>query len=224
MKLTIFFISLFALFSCTQSAESNRVVQKVPDDFTDTTIVKTKNVLESRYDSTTYSKSNIYYWIVNSDTLDFELYATEYLEDSALHLYVSHKKAMLFADLLHNLNNALPILKDDFNLNKITSIFIKSPIYYLDVTTKLSEEYALAFGRKNIGYEKLNQFLLTSAFNKTVNDFLNPLNLKVESYGIEKFHLMEKKHFGSYLPGTDLTNYPEFSIAGMGVYVSVENK
>jgi hypothetical protein len=49
------------------------------------------------------------------------------------------------------------------------------------------------------------------------------LNKKVKRYGIEKFQLLEKKNFKSYLSDTDLTDYPEFAIGGMGLSIQLEN-
>jgi hypothetical protein len=84
-------------------------------------------------------------------------------------------------------------------------------------------EYEKKFGKKGIGYQDLNDFLLSSSLNTRLSSFLHPLNKKVKRYSIEKFQLVDKNNFNSYLPDTDLTDYPEFAIGGMGLSVQLEN-
>ena len=195
----------------------------------DTLVVKQRNDL-NKYQIGFYSKSYSYYWLVRKDTLDFILNATEYEKDNTLHINIFHKKPILFATVLEKIEACLPLIKEDFNVSKLNSIYFKEPLYYLDLAKKLSSEYEQEFGRKNISYEKLNQFLLKSSLNEQLNSFLNPLNKRVKRYGIEKFHLMDKKYYESYLyhnerlSDINLTEYPEFILNGMGVYVQLENQ
>ena len=100
----------------------------------------------------------------------------------------------------------------------------------MDLAKSLTGEYEHEFGQKNISREKLNKFLLQSSLTLQLDSLLNPLNKKVESYGMEKFGLMEKKHFKQYLydnagvTNIDFTEYPEFTISCMGIVVELENK
>ena len=196
----------------------------------DTVVVKQRNVLNKSYQIGFYSKSYSYYWLAGKDTLDFFLNITEYGKDSTLHINIRHKEPIFFTVALGKINECLPLIKEDFDVSKFSSIYFNEPIYYLDLAKKLSSEYEQEFGRKNISYEKLNQFLLKSSLTLQLDSFLNPLNKKVKRYGIEKFHLMEKKHYEMYmfhnahLSNIDFTEYPEFTINGGGVDVLLENQ
>lgn len=209
--------------SCNQEKKSYNQTA-ISSDETDTIIVKHKNDINKSYEVGFLSKSYSYYWIVGKDTLDFSVNAREYKKDSTLHLSIHHKKPMIFTTALTKINKYLPHIKEDFYLTKLNSFYFRDPIYYFDLVKELSTEYEKQFGRKNISYEKLNLFLLNSSLNKQLDNFLNPLGKKIKRYSIEKFHLADKKHFGEYLPNVDLTEYPEFTINGMGLYVQLENK
>ena len=191
----------------------------------DTVVVKQRNALNNPTWGILYSKSYSYYWLAEKDTLDFSLYITEYEKDSTFSLRVFHKEPMLFTAVLEKIEECFPLIEEDFDLSKPISFNFMAPIYYLDLAKKLSNEYEQVFGRKNIDYTKLNNFLLTSSLTSQLNHFLNPLNKKVKRYGLEKFFLMEKTHYAHYLPNVDFTEYPEFTFnAHTGIFVSLENK
>ena len=232
MRKIVIILSVLAVItsSCRQN-NARKQIEMASDaqGIQDTTVIKQRNVLnEFRY--SIYSKSYSYYWLAGKDTLDFILNAKEYEKDSTLHIDIRHKEPILFATVLERIEACLLIIKEDFDVSKFSSIYFKEPLYYLDLAKKLSNEYEQEFGRKNISYEKLNQFLLKSYLNVQLNNFLNPLNKKVKRYEIEKFHLMDKKDYESYLynnerlSNIDLTGYPEFTLNGMGVSVQLENK
>ena len=226
MRKTAVIISIFAFIvgGCGQKEMKTTSDTQV---FQDTIVVKHKNVLNNPHDI--YSKSYFYYWLVGKDTLDFMLYATEYKDDSTFHLNVFHNNPILFAIVLERIKECLPLIKEDFDVSKFSSIYFKEPIYYLDLAKKLSSEYEQEFGQKNISYEKLNQFLLKSSLNLQLESFLSPLNKKVKRYGIEKFHLMEKEHYEMHfyykrVSDIDFTEYPEFTLCGIGVSIQLENQ
>lgn len=221
--LTLLFITIIALTSCVQETKSNKQTEK-PFDNLDTLIVKHKHELNKSYEVGFYSKSYSYYWLVGKDTLDFVVNATEYEKDSTLHINIYHEQPILFTKALTKIGECIPSIKEDFYISKLNSFYFRNLIYYFDLTKELSSEYDKQFGRKNISYEKLNTFLLNSNMNKQLDDFVNPFDKKVKRYGIEKFHLTDKKYFSEYLPNVDLTEYPEFAINGMGLSVQLENK
>ena len=191
----------------------------------DTVVVKQKNALSNPTWGVLYSKSYSYYWLAGKDTLDFSLYVTEYEKDSTLSLRVFHKDPMLFTAVLEKIEECFSSIEEDFDLTKLISFNFMAPIYYLDLTEKLSSEYEQEFGRKTIDYAKLNNFLLTSSLTSQLNHFLNPLNKKVKRYGFEKFFLIEKIHYTHYLPDVDFTEYPEFTFNALsGIFVNLENK
>lgn len=226
----IIFINLALILSLTlvlksynQETKSN-IQTAVINNKTDTIIVKHKNDLNKSYDVGFLSKSYSYYWLVGNDTLDFSVNAIEYVKDSTLHISIYHKKPIIFETILTRINECLPQIKEDFYLTKLNSLCFRAPIYYFDLVKVLSVEYKKQFGRKNISYVKLNHFLLKSTLNKQLDNFASPIDKKVKRYSIEKFHLTDKKYFGEYFPNDDLTEYPEFTINGMGLCIQLENK
>lgn len=224
MKLTTFIIILVCLTSCGQDKKANSNLIPSSEKVKDTIIIKKQNALNTSYQAGFYSKSFSYYWIADKDTLDFSLNAVQYKEDYTLHISVSHKKPILFTQLLDHINKSFPLIQSDFDVTKLNTIYIQSPIYYPDLTKKLSSEYEKMYGSKSVSYENLHKFLLASSLNEEMDNFLNPLNKKVKRYGIEKFHIMKKEHFGNYIEDVDLSAYPEFTIHGMGISIQLENK
>ena len=223
MRKTAIILCVFTLIvsSCGQIV---RKQTETESDIQNTIIVKQENILKSK-DSAWYSKSYSYYWLAGKDTLDFIISVGEWKRDSALFLHFFHREPMLFADALNEIEACLPLIKEDFDLSKLVSLQFMQPIYYLDLSTKLSSEYEQKFGRKNVDYAKFDKLLSESSLTSQLNHFLNPLNKKVKMYGFEKFHLINKEHYENYLPNVDFTDYPEFTFSahtGMGVYL--ENK
>lgn len=223
MRFCISIILLILLISCVQENKSNPENTHVIQDTEDTILIKQQNVLNEAYEVGFYSKSFSYYWVTSKDTIDFFMNVAEYEKDSTFHINIHHKKPLLFTTILEKINQSLPTIRNDFDIAKFSSIYFKSPIYYLDLSKELSSEYEKKFGKKGISYQKLNEFLLNSSLNTRLNSFLYPLNKKVKRYSIEKFQLVDKNNFSSYLPDTDLTDYPEFAIGGMGLSVQLEN-
>lgn len=221
---TILFSITLSLLSCIQETKSENQTENTSANVKDTIIAKQRNVLIKSYEVDFYSKAYSYYWIVGKDTLDFVLNATEHKKDSTLHLNIHHKRPIFFYTTLTRISECIPLIREEFYISKFKSIYFRNPIYYLDLTKELSSEYEKQFGQKYISYKKLNQFLLNSKPNKNLNGFVNSLDKKVKRYSIEKFQLTEKKYYGGYLTGVDLTEYPEFAINGMGLYLELENK
>lgn len=218
------------LIGCEQSNKKKQTTTiSATQNIQDTIVVKQKNVLKP-FEIGFRSKSYSYYWLAGKDTLDFSVDVYEYESDSTVSLDVYHnKKLMLFSVVLRKINECLPLIKEDFNLSKFSFIDFNEPLYYLDLAKKLSSEYEQKFERKNVSYEKLNQFLLQSSLTLQLDSVLNPLNKKVKSYGMEKFGLMGKKYYKQYLydnlrvSNIDFTEYPEFTISSMGMAVELEN-
>lgn len=224
MKTILFIVSILILASCVQDKKTNTENQKSSIEISDTIIFKHKNTLNESYEVGFYSKSYSYYWLKGKDTLDLILNVTEFEKDSTLDLNIIHENPILFSAVLSEINKCLPLIKQDFDISKLSSICFKSPIYYLDLTKELSSEYEQNFGRRNISYSKLNQFLLKSSLTTRLNNFLNPLVKKTKRYHIEKFHLIDKKYYRKTMTKIDFTEFPEFSISGMDITVQLENK
>lgn len=211
------------LISCGQENKSNLENTNVIQDTKDTILIKQQNVLNKSYEVGFYSKSFSYYWVTGKDTIDLFMNVAEYEKDSTCSINIHHKKSRLFTTTLDRVNQSLQTISSDFDITKLRSIYFKSPIYYLDLTKELMSEYEKKFGKRGISYQDLNDFLLTSSLNIRLNSFLFPLNKRVKRYSIEKFQLVDKDNFNSVLSDTDLKEYPEFAIGGMGLSVQLEN-
>ena len=221
-KITIILsVLMLVLSGCGQTTKK----QTETIDIQDTIIVKQRNLFNQSWQTDFYSKSYSYYWLVGKDTLDFKIDITEYKRDTTCSLHVFHKEPILFTVVLAKVEECFTLIEEDFNLSKLTSFGFMPPVFYLDLAKKLSSEYEQEFGRKNISYDKLDQFLLKSSLNTQLNHFFIPLNKKVRRYGLEKFHLIDKENYKEYLPNVDFTEYPEFTLnAHIGIFVSLENE
>lgn len=218
-SITILCIIVLVISGC------NRVVRNKTEiiEKQDTIIVKKINTLNKTCQTNLYSKSYSYYWLVEKDTLDLIINVIEYKKDSTICFSVFHKKPKLFADVLKETTDCLPLIEEDFEVKRLKSINFEAPIFYLDLAKKISSEYEIEYGRKNIGYKEFNQFLLTSSLTSQLNDFIKPLNKKVERYGFEKFFLIDKSDYKSYIPNVDFTEYPEFIFnAHSGIFVQLK--
>ena len=219
-NLAVFFILFSSIFYLQISAK--KYTSNYDGNIQDTIIVKHKNLIDKSYEVGFYSKSYSYFWIVGKDTLDFALSTQEYERDKSISINIFHRNPISMETTIKNTEKCLPVIKQDFNVEKLNYLyFTNSFIYYPDVVTKLSNEYEAKFGQKRIKYETLNKFLLNSIFTSKINEFLKPLNKKVVGYGIEKFNLINKESMKYQLPNTELKNYPEFSINGMGISVKL---
>ncbi|NDK54287.1 hypothetical protein [Pontibacter fetidus] len=222
MKSVIISILSLVLLSCNNSNQSK---DTIASDFEknpiDTVLVKIENKLNKSYEVGFYSKSFTYCWIAGPDTLDFKIGMTEHVRDSSVQLRVFHRNPILFSKALDKINESLPLIEQDFNLEKLGYLHFESPIFYKDMTVELSKSYENQFGKKNISYKQLNVFLMNSWLEKKVGTFLNQFTKSTRRYAIEKFHLLEKENYKQYIPNSDLSDYPSFTIHGMGVSVII---
>ena len=222
MKKILIILSVLVLMpvGCSQPTKKQAETGSHTKNIKDTLIVKHK---ENGADF--YSQSYSYHWLVAKDTLDFIVYADEWKDNGELSLKIAHRKPILFAEALKRIDACLPLLREDFDISKLTSVNFEQPIYYLDLAKKLSDEYEQKFGRKTVRYNMFNQFLLQSSLNAQLNNVLQSLNKEVKHYGFEKFFLIDKKDYKSYLPDVDFMEYPEFTFnAHSGVSVVLEDK
>jgi len=226
MKSILAFLSILILVSCNHSTKTKDTNQsKIEENPVDTVLARIENKIDKSYDIGFYAKSFTYCWITEKDTLDFKIGLTEYVRDSSVQIRIYHHEPILFSDALDKINDCLPLIEQDFKLNKLNSLYLEPPIFYKDMTTELSKSYKIQFGNKNIKYQRLNEFLMNSWLEERVGGFLKQFDKSTRRYGIEKFHLLEKEYYDEYIPNTDLNDYPSFSIHGMGISVILnENK
>jgi len=222
MKQIIILIITLTLVSCNNSkrTEESKDTDTV-EVAQDTVIVKIKNKIDRSYGIGFYTKSYTYCWIKGNDTLDFKIGVTEHLKDSSVQINVFNQKPILFSTTLDKINEGLPLIRENFELENLSSIYFGPPILYKDLTTELSQNYKIKFDQKNISYEQLNEFLKESWLEQKIGNFLHQFNKTTKRYGIEKFQLLEKQYYNEYIPNSDLNEYPEFSIHGMGVSIII---
>ena len=224
MKTILPILIILTLVSCNHSTKKTDTDQsKMKENSIDTVFVKIENKIDTPLIDF-YAKSYTYCWVTKKDTLDFKIGLTEQVKDSSVQIRFYHVRPILFLSALEKLNECLPRIEQDFNIDRLNSFYFEPPIFYKDMTTELSKSYENQFGDKNISYQKLNEFLMNSWLEEKINDFLSQLNKSTKRYSIEKFHLLDKEYFNSYIPGVDLKDYPLFSINGMGISVILNDK
>jgi hypothetical protein len=223
MKQIIPFIILLTLLSCNNSKQTKETNDSSTSEITkDTVLVEIENKIDKSYEIGFYSKSYTYCWIVGQDTLDLKIGVTEYVRDSSIQISAFSRQPILFNTVLNKINECLPVIQKNFELENLQSLYFPSPpIFYKDLTTELSKDYKSQFGEKNISYEQLNEFLMNSWIEERISKFLVQFGKTTRRYGIEKFHLLDKEYYGEYIPNSDFNEYPEFSINGMGISVII---
>lgn len=221
MRLLTLIILLLTIFSCKENVIDNEEKKAVDYDVQDTVIVWQKNELNEYYEKGFLSRSYSYRWVAGTDTLDFGIIAKEYLTDSSLHLHIMHEQPVTFSTVLFRVEDCLKLINEHISVSKLGSLNFEPIIYYQDLSKELSAEYESEIGRKNVGYQRMNEFLFQSSLNTQMNNFLKPLDKEVDGYSIEKFHLLYKEHYNQYLDDTNLGNYPEFTLHGMGLGVKL---
>ena len=210
--------------SCNNSEQKKeKTDSSTSESSQDTVLVKIENELNKSYEVGFYSKSYTYCWTIGQDTLDLKIGVTEYERDNSIQISAFNKKPILLATVLNKINECLPIIQEDFDTENLRSLYFpRPPIFYKDLTTKLSKDYESQFGQENISYKKLNEFLMNSWLEKQIGAFLDQFGKTTRRYGIEKFHLLDKEYYEEYIPNADLNEYPEFSIHGMGISVIIK--
>jgi hypothetical protein len=222
MKQIIPFIIILTLLSCNNSKQTkDSTDSKNAEIVQDTVLVKIENEIDQSYEIGPYSKSYTYCWIAGKDTLDLKIGLTEYVRDSTIQLRVFNRHTILFTETIEKINECLPLIRENFELANLQSLSFEPPILYKDLTTELSKDYKSQFGQRDIGYEELNAFLMNSWLQKRISKFLGQLNKTARRYRLEKFHLLDKEYYSEYIPNSDLNEYPEFSIHGMGISVII---
>lgn len=222
MKQIIPFIITLTLLSCNNPNQTKETTTSETGEIAqDTVLVKIHNEIDKSYEIGFCSKSYTYCWITGRDTLDLKVEFTEYVRDSSVQMRVFNRQPILFTTVIDKVNECLPLIQEDFDLKNLSSLYFEPPILYKDLTIELSQDYKNQFGQENISYEQLNRFLMNSWLEQRINLFLNQFGKTTRRYGIEKFHLLDKEYYSEYIPTTNLNEYPEFSINGMGISVII---
>lgn len=208
--LTIYSVTVL-LFSCAEKSKK-----------TTNSTFKKEIVERVGYTEEVYSKVYKYYW-VTKDTSDLKFYVYERKMDSTVLFASEHHKQIDFAVLLDSLSSAFAKINSDFDIYKIESLIFKQALYYPDLNQSLSHAYKEKYGEAPIDYLSLQKFLMSTTITAQLNAFLKPLNKKVKSYSIEKFHLLDKEQFSKFYPEMRFENYPDFTLSGSGIHVDLEN-
>jgi len=160
------------------------------------------------------TKAKWYYWVKDKDTTNFKFRLSELKVDSLVQIVLEVKSPIEFKICLDSLNSIFLTVEKDFNLNKINDIYIGQTIYYPDLTKEFSNEYENQFGKKHISHEKINILLKKLPITEKLNSINSKYNVKVSTFGIEKFGIIEKKNFRIFPENYDFSDYPDFSIEG----------
>lgn len=220
MKWYLYLLLIALTYSCNQKKSTTTTATLVPD----TTFSKIKIPLEG-YAEEHYA--NVYqYWSITNgkDTLPISYEVYENKNDSMLNIGINHQDPINFEVIIARLKFDLPKINKEINLSKLNSIYFKSIVYYPDLASALSNEYEQQFNKKRISHTQLNQFLLHSSLNTSLNEVFSLWNKQVKSYGIEKFHLSNLSSEKKYLNYSDTNLLPKFSINGMGLFIELQQK
>ena len=220
MKTIFPVLVILLLMSCnhsTKSEDNNKA--KTEQKSADTVVVRIENEIDKSDEFAFFSKSIKYCWVTDKDTLDYMIGVEEQAGDSSVSIKTRHYKPILFTKALDKINDCLPLIAQDFNLNNLNSLYFAPPIFYKDLTNELSLSYENQFGNKAIKHQELNKFLMNSWLQEKVGNFLQQFGKSTRRYGIEKSHLMEKEYYNAYIPNTNLDDYPSFTIHGRGISV-----
>lgn len=220
MKTIFPVLVILILMSCNHSTKSEDYNKAKNEQKTaDTVVVRIENEIDKSDEFAFFSKSIKYCWVTDKDTLDFMIGVEEQAGDSSVSIRTMHYHPILFTKALDKMNNCLPLIAQDFNLNNLNSLYFAPPIFYKDLTNELSKSYENQFGNKGLKHQELNEFLMNSWLQEKVGNFLQQFNKSIKRYGIEKYHLLEKKYYNQYIPNKDLDDYPSFSIHGRRISV-----
>ena len=220
MKTIFPVLVILILVSCNNSTKNQGNKQATTEQTaTDTVIVRIENKIDKSDEFSFYSKSIKYCWVIGNDILDFMVGVNEQTGDSSVSIRTMHYHPILFTKALDKINDCLPLIAQDFNLNNLNSLYFAPPIFYKDLTNELSKSYENQFGNKRIKFKEMNEFLINSWLQERLEDLLQQFNKSIKRYGIEKYHRLEKKYYNQYIPNTDLDDYPSFSIHGRGISV-----
>lgn len=214
-------LTLLLLFSCKDKNRPDTGT-KITRDSHPGLFIHQKSL--TGYSNDIYSKSYQYFWKKGNDTLDLHFTIFESKNDSTVSVTVHNRQPVYFQTVLDSLSHLVPEIKKNFDLSRLSSLYFKPLIYYPDLDRELSNAYEKKFGNKAVGYPQLNTFLLSASVTAKIDAFGASVNKKVSRYGIEKFHLLQKKDYHYYLSDYDTTDYPEFSLHGAGLYITLSDK
>lgn len=160
---------------------------------------------------------------MDGDTLDCSVQVLVWAGSGDISLSIEHKNSMLFSDVLQKLLDCFQVMKNDFDVNKVTSLDFEAPIFYVDLANQLTKEYKQKFGHKTIRYKVFSNFMMSTTLTSQLNNCLALWNKAVKYYSFEKFFLIDKKMFHEYLPNTDVSAYPEFTFnAHSGISIELK--
>ncbi|WP_372473166.1 hypothetical protein AB4865_10160 [Capnocytophaga sp. ARDL2] len=217
--LITFLASLFFI-KCERKSKTN----ESSESSNDTLLVK--HEIEIDTTKNYYQKKQTdYFWILAQDTMGLQLNVNKsYGTTNNIWIGIHHEKPLNFTYVIKKINEAIPMILEDFDLNEMSAIYFKTPMYYPDLSWEIYEKYQPYFGEKEIRQHQLTDFLKTTTIDNQLNSLLTPFNKKVFSYSIEKLHKSKKENFQNYVEDYDLSEYPDFVFYGGGLYVQFKEK
>lgn len=220
MKQLILLISTITLLSCNHSTQPKETNNSKTDNVaTDTILVEIENDIDTPSKIGFYSKSYTYCWVIGKDTLDLKIGLEEYVRDSSVQIRVFNQHPILFTTVIDKINECLPLIRGNFELDNLRSLYFEPPIFYKDLTNELTQDYKNQVGQRDISTKQLDEFLKNSWLEEKIGSFLKQFDKTTRTYGIEKFHLLQNQHYNQYIQNVELSEYPEFSLNGIGISV-----
>lgn len=233
MKTSLLSLIVVFLFSCgQQNSKSETTTEKTAK--IKRVIQVEQNPIMSSFEQDWYSRKYLFYTSRLNISNEIAIGIKEHKNDSSLTMNISHKAPVLYEDMLLKIREFIPTIEEHFDLSKLTYISLQPPTYYIDLNTEWTAAYAKEFGRKNEKYDERQRILESVSFTAKLNTILSPYNKKLRGYLIEKFHLIDKKHYHKHLTKpanpysykhfneVDYSDYPAFLIDGLSFGIVLE--
>ena len=231
MKVTLLALFFLILSSCGQTDSES----KTSNTESSKTIVKVnKGSTMGSSQSEWYLRRYEFHTSPSSTHPEISISIRENKNDSSLSMSIYHEVPVLFESVLLKISECVPTIEEHFDLSRLTSINLRQPIYYLDLSTEWSTAYEKEFRREYAKYDERRKVLESTNLTAKLNTILSPFRKEIRFYGIEKFHLLDKKYYTEYLrsptdpdsfkyfPKPDFSKYPEFVINGLSFSIQLK--
>lgn len=185
----------------------------------DTVLVKVKHK-DDLTGSSEASEWMSYHWMVGSDTLDFGINAAADDEGQSVRLTYSHKLPITIHDAVAQTTAVLPEIAEDFGGGSVRSLYLKTPIFYRDLASNLYDLVQAEYAKEGLNAQKQQELFEKSLLHVYMLGLGERMQSVPVAYSLEKFHVMKKEGYTSYLPESAISELPEFTIGGIGLHIS----
>lgn len=191
-------------FSCSNETEKKTIVGSSQNEKKESTVAKA-HITNELAGSAYRKRADSYFIVTGSDTSSFKPVFSEAIETGlvSLNLNLPYSKATVsYEKRLFQLKQILERVKQDYQLDSLTSVSYGRLILSGDLAIEMTKEYEERFGQteqvSTKQYKQISQFLLTSILSKDLNRLLKPYHRSVKRIGIEKVFFTTKNELLSY--------------------------